>query len=495
MKRSFATALLLFLLSSSCISVGPDYEEPTPDIQSKWQADLPGMDIAELEPEWIAQFWEKTNDPALNQLVKEAVKNNRTLMQAADRLTAARANRGLAYAAFFPVVDASGSYTNEQSRTQTDHTSSSSTDLATALLEKSEAEKPITSRTNSTLAGLDASWEIDLFGGNRRALEAAEADLQSAKEAYRDTLTSLVAEVALNYISLRTYERRLQIAESNLKAQTSSLELALYRVQAGLSDGLDEEQARLNIETTKSQIPALQTGIAQTRFTLAALLGLQPEAFTQKMQELLNQKTRPTLPERLVVDLPANAIRRRPDIRQAERTLAAETARIGVRKADLYPKLSIPGMLSYSTTGSTDTSIASIGLQLSWNIFDAGAIRRRIDIQKAVQSEAFHAYEQTLLDALSEINSALVAYIQEEKRRLALERAAHHAEKAATLTRLKYRTGLVAFSDVLTAEQTMLERQNELAISEGESVANFIRLYRALGGGWQSFAPEDSPAE
>ncbi|CAG0951922.1 partial Outer membrane protein OprM, partial [Anaerolineae bacterium] len=280
--------------------------------------------------------------------------------------------------------------------------------------------------------------------------------------------------------------------ENNLKIQQSSLDLALYRVQAGLSDGLDEEQARLSIETTKSQIPTLKAGIAQTRFTLAALLGLQPEAFSKKTQELLAAKTRPRLPDRLVIDTPADAIRRRPDIRRAERKLAAETARIGVRKSDLYPKLTLPGTLSYTTTGSTDTSIASIGLRLSWNIFDAGAIRRRVDIQKATQSEAFHAYEQTLFTALSEINGALVAYTQEEERRLALGRAAAHAEKAAMLTRLKYQTGLVAFSDVLTAEQTMLSRQNELAVSEGESISNFIRLYRVLGGGWQSYAPEEA---
>lgn len=492
-KVTFAP--LLTIVFHGCISVGPDYEAPTVELQSKWQADLPGMHVSELDPQWIAQFWQKTEDPALNELVHEAVKNNRTLMQAADRLVAARANRGLAYAAFFPTVDANGVITDQQSRVQTDHTPTTSTDLTKALLERNESGKPVTSRKETRTGSLDASWEIDLFGGNRRALEAAEADLQSSHEAYRDALTSLVAEVALNYISLRTYERRLEIAENNLKIQQSSLDLALYRVQAGLSDGLDEEQARLSIETTKSQIPTLKAGIAQTRFTLAALLGLQPESFSKKMLELLAAKTRPRLPDRLVIDTPADAIRRRPDIRRAERKLAAETARIGVRKSDLYPKLTLPGTLSYTTTGSTDTSIASIGLRLSWNIFDAGAIRRRVDIQKATQSEAFHAYEQTLFTALSEINGALVAYTQEEERRLALGRAAAHAEKAAMLTRLKYQTGLVAFSDVLTAEQTMLSRQNELAVSEGESISNFIRLYRVLGGGWQSYAPEEEARE
>lgn len=483
---------ILFLSLSTCISVGPDYESPEINLPPDWQVDQTGMQIKELDPNWIASFWKQTNDPALNLLIERAVKNNRNLMQAADRLIAAKANRGIAEAAFYPNLDAGGSYTHQQSRTQTDHTPTTANNLPSALLQQHDSGKNIRTTRNTRSGSLDASWELDLFGGNRRSLEAATADLEIANEAYRDALTSLVAEVALNYISLRTYERRLQIANDNLEIQTSSLNLALYRVEAGLSDGLDAEQAKLSIESTKSQIPALKTGISQTRFTIASLLGLQPEQFDKKTKQLLEEKSQPSLPERLVIDTPANTIRRRPDIRRAERKLAAETARIGVRKADLYPRLSLPGSLSYSNSGSSDTLVSSIGLRLSWNLFDGGAIRRRIDIQKATQLEAFHSYEQTLFLALAEINSALVAFSNEEERRIHLDKAASHAQKVAELTRLKYQTGLVAFSDVLIAEQTMLSRQNELALSDGERISNFIRLYRALGGGWQVYVPEEN---
>lgn len=485
-----AVAFSSLCLGLCCLSVGPDYKPPEANVPDSWKTELPGIQTAELDPAFVARFWERMGDPALSTLIQLAVTNNRTLMQAADRLVAARANRGLAYTAFLPAADVSARVSEDQRRTKTEYHAQPGTDLTTAILEKEETERVRNSRTTSRGLGLDAAWEIDLFGGTRRAVEAADADMLSARAAYRDALVSLVAEVALVYTELRTQERRLAIAEENLKGQMSSLELAQFRVQAGLADALDEEQARLSIEQTKSQVPALRTGMLKARHSLAALLGLPPESFPPDVTRMLEKRGLPSIPDRLVVDLPANAIRRRPDIRAAERKLAAETARIGVRTAELYPKLTVPGSLSYSSSSDSQAGLASIGLRLNWGIFNAPAIRQRIDIQRAAQSEAFHAYEQTLLSALQEISGALVAFGQEQERRASLSAAAKHADQSAFLTRLKYQTGLVAFSDVLLAERTLLSSQDSLAVSEGELVANFVRLYKALGGGWQSFDPE-----
>jgi NodT family efflux transporter outer membrane factor (OMF) lipoprotein len=479
------------LFFTGCLSVGPDYTPPRENSPDSWQ-DLSGIQREkELDPAVLARFWEQTNDPALSSLIRLAVANNRTLKQAADRLVAARANRGLAYTAFLPKAEISGRVSEDQKKTRTQYHAESGTDLTTAILEKEEAERVRSSRATTRALGLDASWEIDVFGGTRRAVEAADADMHAARAAYRDALVSLVGEVALVYVELRTQERRLSIAEENLKAQQSSLELAVFRVQAGLADALDEEQAKLSIEQTKSQIPSLRTGILKARYALAALLGHAPESFPPEVAALLEARGLPSIPEKLVVDMPADALRRRPDIRRAERKLAAETARIGVQTSELYPKLTLPGSLSYSASSGTETGIASIGLRVNWGIFNAPAIRQRIDIQKATQSEAFHAYEQALLAALQEISGALVAFSQEQERRVSLAAAARHAEQSALLTRLKYQTGLVAFSDVLAAERTLLNSQDSLAVSEGELIADFVRLYKALGGGWQSFDPEE----
>lgn len=484
-------ALIALVFETGCLSVGPDYRPPAAAAPEAWPEGLPGIQPGELDPAFVARFWEQANDPALSTLIQLAVANNRTLMQAGDRLAAARANRGLAYTAFLPSVDLSGRVSEDQKRTRTKYEPDPGTSLTTAVLEKEETERVRNSRTTSRALGLDASWEVDVFGGTRREVEAAQADMLSARAAYRDALVSLTAETALVYVELRTQERRLAIAEENLAAQQSSLELAQFRVQAGLADALDEEQARLSIEQTKSQIPALQSSRLKARYALAALLGLPPEGFSPEVAALLSGRGMPSIPATLVVDVPANAIRRRPDIRKSERKLAAETARIGVKTADLYPRLTLPGSLSYSASSGTEAGLASIGLRINWGIFNAPAILQRINVQKAAQSEAFHAYEQTLLSALQEISGALVAFSQEQQRNGSLSLAAKHAGQAADLTRLKYQTGLVAFTDVLNAQRTLLNSQDSLAVSDGELVADFVRLYKALGGGWQSFDPED----
>lgn len=493
------TVFLFIAAIQSCVSVGPDYTAPASHAPTEWQAELaPGLTAGELEPDWIARWWQSLNDPALSRLIELAVAGNRTLKQAAHRVEAARANRGLAYSAFFPNVDVTGSATGTITNSGTDTSGATSsattgTDPTTALLQTELAgDEPEVQRSTTYSAGFDASWELDLFGRTRRAVEAADADLAATRAAYRDGLVSLVSEVALAYIELRINERRRNIATDNLKSQESSLALAEWRLQAGLSDQLATEQARLNIAITRSLLPGLHANIQTARNNLGTLLGVGPDQLPDDVRNFLQAPGLPVAPRELMVDLPANALRRRPDVRQAERQLAAETARIGVARADLYPRLVLPGSLSYDLTNpGADGFTTSFGAGFSWNLFDAGAIRRRIEIQNAAQAEALARYEASVFTALEEIEAALIAWDQEEQRRVLLFTAAGHAGAAARLTRLKFQSGLLDFTEVLLAEQQLLSSQDELALSEGETIANFVRLYKAMGGGWTAFDPPE----
>jgi NodT family efflux transporter outer membrane factor (OMF) lipoprotein len=494
--KSILWIALAFLITR-CVSVGPDYARPATHTPDAWSSELPpGLTTGDLEPQQIARWWRSLNDPALSRLIEAAVAGNKSLQQTAQRVVAARANRGLAYSAFFPNVGAQGSATGAATNRGTDSVATganySATDPTTALIQESLTEdEPDLRRTTTYSAGFDASWELDLFGKTRRSVEAADADLAATRAEYRDGLVSLAAEVALAYIELRTFERRLSIATDNLESQESSLELARWRNEAGLSDRLDLEQARLNVASTRSLLPGLRGSIQRARHNLATLIGVTADRIPADIQELMQTPGLPGAPRELAIDLPANALRRRPDVRQAERQLAAETARIGVAEAELYPQLRLPGSLSYELSApGTDGWTGSLGIGFNWNVFDAGAIHRRIDVRTAAQQEALYFYEARVLAALEEIEAALTAYGSEEERRASLATAADHAATAARLTRLKYQSGLLDFGDVLQAEQRLLSAQDELAQSEGETVANFVRLYKALGGGWSAFDAE-----
>ena len=322
-------------------------------------------------------------------------------------------------------------------------------------------------------------------------MEAAEADLEASQEDLRDVLVSLLAEVALNYVEVRTYQARLAVAEENLEAQDETYQLTQWRYQAGLSDELAVQQARYNLESTRSQIPTLRTGLEEAMNRIAVLLGEQPG---KVHEELKKPVPIPVAPLKVAVGVPADVLRRRPDVRRAERELAAQTARIGVATADLYPKLSLSGSigleaLSLNDLFSSATKTVSGGSQITWPIFNGGAIRQNIEVQSALQEQALIAYEAAVLSALEEVENALVAYAEEQGRRDALREAEEAAQKAVELAQQKYQAGLTDFNNVLEAQRSLLTFQDQLAQSEGTVTSNLVRLYKALGGGWKSMAP------
>lgn len=469
----FAVFLTVALIAG-CAAVGPDYVPPEFNTQDTWHSDLKkGLSMQPADPGTMARWWSTLNDPVLSDFMELAVSANLDLREAQARILEARARRGISEARLFPAVDSSGAFTQSRS--------------------SENAGSGTEGRFYS--AGFDAGWELDIFGGVRRSVEAAEADLQAAEEDLNHVLVSLLAETALNYVEARTFQARIMVAEANLETQEETYNLTRFRFEAGLIDELPVNQALYNLENTRSQLPILRTGLEASKNRLAILTGQQPGAIHNKLD---NDGNIPVPPLQLAVGVPAETLRHRPDIRRAERRFAAQNARIGVAVADLYPKFSLSGSIgleSFSSTTlfNTGSHTWRLGPGIFWNVFDAGAIRRNIDVQSAFQEQALIQYESAILSALEEVENALVAYAEEQYRRESLITATDAAYQAANLSQDRFNAGLVDFNSVLDSQRSLLSFQDQLARSNGDVTANLIRLYKALGGGWTSFYENSGP--
>ncbi len=474
--RSILPALVITFCLSGCFAVGPDYVRIKPEAPKAWHTTLQGGLASSLAtPEALSQWWKVLGDPQLESLEKRAIQGNLELKNARARIREARALRGISKAKLFPSIDATGNISN--------HRSSENNGLG--------------HEGRLYAAGFDAGWELDIFGGTRRAIEAAQAEIESSEEDLHDVLVSLLAEVGLNYVEARTYQSRLAATKANIAVQQETYELNLSLHQAGLIDELALEQSLYNLEHSRSQIPSLQTGLEEAKNRLAVLLGKNPGAVHP---ELAEEKAIPAIPLSVAVGIPAETLRHRPDIRRAERNLAAATARIGVATADLYPKFRLSGTIglesiSYGNLWQWASRSWNFGPGVSWNIFDAGAIRRNIQAQNARQEQTLITYEATVLQAQEEVENALVAYAKEQQRREALTKATASAKRADLLARDQYQAGLVDFNNVLDAQRSLISFQDELAQSNGVVTANLIRLYKALGGGWAAFDPAMAAGE
>lgn len=463
-------AALAGVLAAGCAAVGPRYLAPEPGAPPVWQAELaPGVSAAREEPAALGRWWAMLDDPILTRLVERAVAGNLDLKRAQARLREARARRRQAEAGLFPSLDA----------------------RASARRQRSSAETGAGATATLYSAGFDASWELDLFGGARRAAEAAAAGVQASEEDLRDVLVSLLAEVAQNYVDVRTFQARIAIAERNRDVQQETYDIARFRFEAGLVTQLDVEQARYNLEQTRAQIPTLQAGLARAEHRLAVLLGGMPGSLRG---ELAAAAPVPAVPASIAVGVPADMLRRRPDVRRAERELAAQTARVGAATAALYPGFSLVGSvgleaLSLSNLFTAAARTAALGVNALWTVFDAGRLRASLRIESALQEQALLAYESAVRTALEDTENALVAFGREQLRRSALQAATAAAERAAVLARQQYESGLLDFLSVLEAQRTLLSLQDRLAESDGAVTSNLIALYKALGGGWTPAAP------
>lgn len=454
-------------------TVGPDYVPVEPDAPTDWNTQLPAG--LQRDPASLSQWWTSFDDPQLTAFVERAVEGNLSLQQAAERVYEARAQRAIASAGQFPTLTASG-YAMRSEYSQ------------------NSIYQGVTDNFYS--AGFDASWELDLFGRIQRQIEVGDALITASEEAYRDVLVTLVAEVALNYVEVRLFQERLAVLKANEATQSRTLELVKANVDAGQVSRLDLEQSRTNLELTRSQVPAIETGLEQSKNRLAVLLGLQPGALSDDLDTNANI---PVPPSTIAVGVPAEALRRRPDVRRAERELAAQTAQIGVATADLYPKFQLLGSIGLDTMGSSDILSRSsesfgIGPSMQWAVFDAGRIRANIEVQTARQQQALLAYEGTVLEALRNVEDAILAYGKEKLRHDALMLAEQAAARTHEIAKDRYDMGETSFLSVLDAERSLLSVQDQLAVSSARSSSIAIMLYKALGGGWSALAPEPVPS-
>jgi NodT family efflux transporter outer membrane factor (OMF) lipoprotein len=465
-RRAAATCLTALLAIGAC-AVGPDYQEPEFDMPDAWHQDLVrGLSAGDAG---LETWWTVLEDPLLVALIDRAGQGNLDLRQAFERIAEAQARRGIAVGEWFPRVDSDTLYNRSQ------------------LSEEVFAPLGVGGSPNDIYStGVATNWEVDLFGRIRRSVESADAELAASVEDYRDVLVILYAEVATNYVDVRTFQQRILAAERNVEIQMESLELVRIRNRVGLVGELDLRQAELNVARTASFIPALREALAAAVNRTSVLLGVYP---SQLHAELREPGPIPLPEVEVAVGLPANLLRQRPDLRSAERQLASQSARIGVATADLYPRLALLGSFSFDagSTASWFTNGAqawSFGPQLRWNLFDGGRIRSNVRAQEALTRQALVRYEQTVLLAVEEVENSLAGYAQERERAEELRRAVVAAEQAVELVGVLYRTGLVDFLNVLDSERSLFEQQDQLLESEGRVAKNLVRVYRALGGGW-----------
>jgi multidrug efflux system outer membrane protein len=475
------TVMLLSCLATltGCM-VGPNFQRPETQVPASWAGPTPSPSpqpatVAEKD---LALWWTVFEDQTLTSLVKRAVESNLDFKLAEARIRQARAARGVAASGLGPTLDATGSFQRSRSPLSTVSTSGGLGTGTTA--------EAVTS--NQYQLGFDAGWELDIFGGVRRGIEAAEADLQASVENRRDVLVTLTAEVALNYINLRAFQQRIAIAQENLKAQEHSAKLTRQKFQFGFVGGLDVANADAQVATTTAQIPLLEASARQSIYSLSLLLGLAPAAL---VQELSPPSIIPTAPPSVPVGVPSDLLRRRPDIRRAEAEIHAATARIGVATADLFPKFTISGsggLLAgdVSSWFNWANRFWSLGSSSSWTVFDTGRTRANIEVQKALEEQSLITYQQTVLAALQDVESALIASSKEQEHRKALVDAVAANRKAVELSTELYVEGQTDFLNVLDAQRSLYATEDSLVQSTGTVSTNLVALYKALGGGWEA---------
>lgn len=461
MKNPLFLLSALSLFAAACSS-GPDYRAPAPaslGVPDRYY----GAAGEAVSPQELAAWWRQFGDPLLDRLISQAMAGNLDLAVAAARLRQARESVVQARAGRFPTVDASGGVGQSF---DTDGNSD----------------------TNLSL-GADAAWEADLFGGISRGIEAARADEQGAAFDLAAVQVAIVGEVATNYVEARLAQARLANARDTLGITDENLEIANWRLQAGLVSSIDVEQARGQRAQTAASIPLLEQSFASATYRLAVLTGQAPGAVTAALNAA---QPIPEAPEAIAVGIPADALRQRPDVRSAERDLAAATARIGVAEAQLRPGLRLSGNIgtsALSVGGLLDAITGSIFASLGTPLFDGGRLRSQVRSQQAVTDAAYATYRQSVLTALEDVENGLVALQTAQRREREFDVALDAANNQALLARSSYRAGLTDFQTLLEAERALISARDGVSSSRADRALAVVQLYRALGGGWDAAAP------
>ncbi len=492
----FIPCLLLWMglaiLSSGC-AVGPDVVKPDAPTAEEWmvpqtpavkgEADKERMDDEtprmEKEPADYNEWWKVFSDPALETLVAKAHKQNLTLQIAGIRIMESRAQLGIAVGNLYPQRQA---FFVEY----------------TANRLSKNTSLPVNDRDFQSLStGFDAAWELDLWGKYRRSVESGMANLEASIASYDDALVSLASEVARTYLVIRTLEQRLEIAQENVRIQERSLAIANARFQGGDVSELDVAQARSLLKDTEASIPALERSLRQAKNALATLLGTLPG----EIDSLLEGPPRiPKVAGEVVLDVPAELLRRRPDIRLAEMRVQAQRPQIGVAKADLYPSFALAGTIGWRTTNSdgilgnenalgdiyeSDSVFWAAGPTVTWNIFNYGRIRNRVRVEQARFQQLVVAYKNTVLRAHEDVENAITGFVRSREEEKFLRDSVAAAKRSVDISLLQYREGLTDFQRVLDTQRFLTTQSNRLTDVSGSVVTSLVAMYKALGGGWQ----------
>jgi multidrug efflux system outer membrane protein len=460
--RAVFSGMVLSWMLGAC-AVGPDYRAPHIPVADEF-ANLAGVELSGVEQE----FWKSFQDPMLDELVERALAANHEVRIALARLREARAVRGEAQLDLMPTTTVRAGHTEARTSERT-------------------ARLPNNSEQSYYQAGFDTSWELDVFGGVQRNLEARTALLQSAAASVQTTQVSVTAEVARNYLELRGLQERLQVARRNAANQQESLDLTSARLEVGRGTQLDVARARAQLDATRSTIPDLEAQSNSAMLRLSVLTGELPGALLGRLE---TPRALPQLPAVHGIGTPESLLRRRPDVRSAERELAAATARVGIAIADLFPRISFTGSWGFDAADTGDLTHAGsesygFGPSIRWAAFDLGRVRQRIRQREAASDGALARYEQTVLRALQEADDALTAYAKARSKQQYLESSAAASAQAAQLARARFDNGVADFFTVLDTERTRLEAEDRRAQGASQAATSLLAMYKALGGGFR----------
>lgn len=477
-------ALLQSTVLSGCFMIGPDYSRPDVPASDDWM-DAVEEGTIRRAPADLSQWWAIFDDPVLDSLVELAYRQNPTLRAAGARVLEALARRGIAIGTLFPQLqEGFGAYQRSE------------------LSENRAVPAALSDGFDDWQLGFDAAWELDVWGRLRRNIESADAGVLATVASYDDVLVSLIAEVARNYVQLRTFEERLEVTRANVAIQERSFEIADSKFRDGAVSQLDSLQAATLLEDTRSQIPDLEAGVRQSENTLCFLLGVPP----RDLRDLLgDDKTIPGAPASVAVGVPADLLRRRPDVRRAERELAAQSAQIGIAKADLLPIFSLTGTIELAAEDVSDLFEGDSfegfgGPSFRWAILNYGRISNNIRVQDARYQALVGDYEDTVLGAQAEVENAIAAFLGSRRRAESLSLSVDAASRAVEVADVQYREGAADYTRVLNTQQALVVEQDRLVSTRGSIALSLTALYKALGGGWElradeNFVPQESERE
>jgi NodT family efflux transporter outer membrane factor (OMF) lipoprotein len=473
-NRLCSVILFITFILSGCAKVGPDFHPPKVDVSPNWLG--AGDQRVKTESSVYRNWWKTFNDPVLDGLINRAYRDNLSLRIAGVRVLEARAQLGVIVGEWYPQTQqASGSL-------QYNRVSESS--LFASAFPKFDY--------NQAQVGINAAWELDFWGKFRRGIESADASLLAAAADYDNALVSLTADVATSYILIRILEERLRIAHENVEIQKENLKIAQARLRYGVVSELDVEQAKTVLNNTLASIPALETQLQQAKNALCLLLGLPPSDLTNV---LAGASGIPVAPPQVVVGIPNDLLRRRPDISSAELQAAAQCAQIGLAKADLYPAFSLSGSFGFLATDVGNSHLTDlfqwgsrnyfVGPSFQWNLFNYGRITNNVRVQDARFEDLLITYQNAVLKGQREVEDSLVGFLRAQDQAAFLTQSTTAARKALDIAVLQYREGIKDFTTVLVVQQALLNEQNNLASALGNISSNLVGVYRALGGGWE----------